>query len=56
MRRRLGIAPEKLLHAVLPQVSYSVRAERQLMEQNQHSQLFCWFAGLAIDERSDSTL
>lgn len=28
-----GIAPEKLLRAMLPQVSHSIRSERQRMEQ-----------------------
>ncbi len=45
-----GIAPEKLLRAMLIQVLYSVRSERQLMEQTQYNLLFRWFIGLAMDD------
>ena len=41
---RPSIAPEKLLRAMLLQVLYSVRSERQLMEQ---VQLTCCFVGLS---------
>ena len=37
---RPSIAPEKLLRAMLLQVLYSVRSERQLMEQVQYNMLF----------------
>ena len=37
---RPSIAPEKLLRAMLMQVLYSVRSERQLMEQTQYNLLF----------------
>jgi transposase len=37
---RPSIAPEKLLRARLLQVFYSVRSERQLMEQTQYILLF----------------
>jgi len=37
---RPSIAPEKLLRAMLLQVFYSVRSERQLMEQTQYNLLF----------------
>lgn len=47
---RPSIAPEKLLRAMLLQVFYSVRSERQLMEQIQYNLLFRWFVGLAIDD------
>ena len=47
---RPSIAPEKLLRAVLLQVFYSVRSERQLMEQTQYNLLFRWFIGLAMDD------
>ena len=46
---RPGIAPEKLLRALLLQVFYSVRSERQLMEQIGYNLLFRWFVGLAMD-------
>ena len=46
---RPGIAPEKLLRALLLQAFYSVRSERQLMEQIGYNLLFRWFVGLALD-------
>jgi transposase len=47
---RASIAPEKLLRAMLVQVFFSVRSERQLMEQIRYNLLFRWFIGLAIDD------
>lgn len=47
---RPGIAPEKLMRAMLLQVLYSVRSERQLVEQINYNLLFRWFVGLSIDE------
>jgi transposase len=47
---RPSIAPEKLLRAMLLQVFYSIRSERQLMEQTQYNLLFRWFIGLAMDD------
>jgi transposase len=47
---RPSIAPEKLLRAQLLQVLYSVRSERQLMEQLNYNLLFRWFVGLNIDD------
>jgi transposase len=46
---RPSIPPEKLLRALLLQAFYSVRSERQLMEQLDYNLLFRWFVGLAID-------
>jgi transposase len=46
---RPGIAPEKLLRALLLQAFYSIRSERQLMEQLGYNLLFRWFVGLAMD-------
>ena len=46
---RTSIAPEKLLRALLLQAFYSVRSERQLMEQITYNMLFRWFVGLAMD-------
>ena len=45
-----SIAPEKLMRAMLLQVLYSVRSERQLVEQIQYNLLFRWFVGLAIED------
>ncbi|WP_042978489.1 transposase, partial [Burkholderia sp. AU4i] len=39
---RPSIAPEKLLRAMLLQVLFSVRSERQLMEQVHYNLLFRW--------------
>jgi transposase len=47
---RASIAPEKLLRAMLIQVLFSVRSERQLMEQIRYNLLYRWFIGLAIDD------
>ena len=47
---RPSIAPEKLLRALLLQASYSVRSERQLMEQLDYNLLFRWFVGLGVDD------
>jgi transposase len=47
---RPSIAPERLLRALLVQAFYSVRSERQLMEQLDYNLLFRWFVGLSVDE------
>ena len=47
---RDSIAPEKLVRASLLQVFYSVRSERQLMEQIRYNLLFRWFVGLAMED------
>ena len=47
---RPSIPPEKLLRALLLQAFYSVRSERQLMEQMNYNLLFRWFVGLSVDE------
>ena len=47
---RPSIAPERLLRAALVQVLFSIRSERQLMEQLEYNLLFRWFVGLSIDE------
>jgi len=43
---RPSIPPEELLRGLLLQLLYSVRIERQLMEQLDYNLLFRWFAGL----------
>ena len=48
---RPSIPPEQLLSALLLQVLYGVRSERQLMEQLDYNLLFRWFVGLSPDER-----
>src|SRR5204862_4403575 len=46
---RPSIPPERLLRALLLQAFYSVRSERQLMEQLDYNLLFRWFVGLSTD-------
>jgi transposase len=46
---RPSIPPEKLLRALLLQAFYTIRLERQLMEQMDYNLLFRWFAGLSMD-------
>ncbi|GAB6053067.1 IS5 family transposase [Magnetospira thiophila] len=46
---RPSIPPEKLLRALLLQAFYSIRSERQLMEQVGYNLLFRWFVGLSMD-------
>jgi transposase len=46
---RPSIPPERLLRALLLQAFYSVRSERQLMEQLDYNLLFRWFVGLSLD-------
>jgi transposase len=47
---RPSIPPEKLLRALLLQLLYTVRSERQLMEQLDYNLLFRWFVGLSMDD------
>lgn len=47
---RPSIAPERLLRGSLLQAFYTVRSERQLMEQLNYNLLFRWFVGLGIDD------
>ena len=48
---RPSIAPERLIRASLIQILFSIRSERQLMEQMQYNLLFRWFVGLGIDDQ-----
>jgi transposase len=48
---RPSIPPERLLRALLLQAFYTVRSERQLMEQLDYNLLFRWFVGLSADDR-----
>lgn len=47
---RPSVPPEQLLSALLLQVFYSIRSERQLMEQLDYNLLFRWFVGLSPDD------
>lgn len=47
---RPSIPPERLLRALLVQALYTIRSERQLMEQLDYNLLFRWFVGLNPDD------
>src|SRR5262249_50534529 len=47
---RPSIPPEQLLSALLLQVFYGIRSERQLMEQSDYNLLYRWFVGLSPDD------
>jgi transposase len=47
---RPSIPPERLLRALLLQALYTIRSERQLMEQLDYNLLFRWFVGLGMDD------
>jgi transposase len=47
---RPSVAPEYVLRALLLQVFFSVRSERQLVEQIDYNLLFRWFVGLGMDD------
>lgn len=47
---RPSIAPEQLVSALLLQVFYGIRSERQLMEQLDYNLLYRWFVGLSPDD------
>jgi transposase len=48
---RPSIPPERLLRALLLQILYTIRSERQLMEQLDYNLLFRWFVGLNPDDQ-----
>jgi transposase len=47
---RPSIPPEQLLRALLIQIFFSVRSERQLAEQLNYNMMFRWFVGLNLDD------
>ena len=47
---RPSVPPEQLLSALLIQVLYGIRSERQLMEQLNYNLLYRWFVGLSPDD------
>ncbi len=54
---RPSIPPEQLLRALLLQVLYGLRSERQLREQVDFNLLYRWFVGLAMEEAAwDATV
>jgi transposase len=48
---RPSIPPERLLRAMLLQLLYTIRSERQLVERLEFDILFRWFVGLSIDDK-----
>lgn len=46
---RASIPPERLLRASLIQVLFSLRSERQLVQQIEYNLLYRWFVGLTLD-------
>ena len=47
---RASIAPEKLMRAMLIQVFFSVRSERQFCERLEYDLLFKWFMDLNLED------
>jgi len=47
---RPSIPPEQLLRALLLMILYSIRSERQMIEQLNYNLLFRWFVGLEMDD------
>jgi transposase len=47
---RPSVAPEYVLRALLLQAFYSIRSERQLVEQIEFNLLYRWFVGLGMDD------
>ncbi len=47
---RPSIAPERPIRASPLQLLFSIRSERQMMEQVHYNPLFRWFVGLGIDD------
>jgi transposase len=47
---RSSVAPEYVLRALLLQAFYSIRSERQLVEQIDDNLRFRWFVGLGMDD------
>lgn len=53
---RRSVPPERLLKAILLQVLYSIRSERQLCEQIEHNMLYRWFLDMdMVEEVFDPT-
>ena len=48
---RDSIPPEKLLRALMLQVLFGIRSERQMVEQLSYNMLYRWFVGLPLHEQ-----
>lgn len=47
---RPSIPPEQLIRAMLLQIFFSIRSERQLVERLEYDLMFRWFVGLGMDD------
>jgi transposase len=47
---RPSIPPEQLIRALLLQILFTIRSERQLMERLDYDLMFRWFVGLGVDD------
>jgi hypothetical protein len=45
-----SVPPERMLRALLLQVMFTIRSERQLMEQLDYNLMYRWFVGLGMDD------
>ncbi len=50
-RGRPSVPPEMLLKALLLQILFSIRSERQLVEAVNYNLLYRWFVGLNIEDK-----
>jgi len=48
---RPSIPPEQLIRAMLLQIFFTIRSERQLVERLDYDLMFRWFVGLSMDDR-----
>jgi len=48
---RPSIPAEQLIHAMLLQIFFTIRSERQLVERLDYDLMFRWFVGLGMDDR-----
>lgn len=48
---RPSIPPEQLIRAMLLQIFFTIRSERQLVERLDYDLMFRWFVGLGMDDR-----
>ncbi|MDP5211324.1 IS5 family transposase [Microbulbifer sp. 2205BS26-8] len=51
MTGRPSIPPEQLIRALLLQILFTIRSERQLMERLDYDLMFRWFVGLGMDDK-----
>ena len=47
---RPSIPPEQLIRALLLQIFFTIRSERQLVERLDYDLMFRWFVGLGMDD------